>query len=157
MQVEEMMSMALIAKQLSWLVGDDGTAWGTENRNSWDKGDRIQGTVNIVEGASLGIGVLSLHVFVVSDLQIETDVVEQKVQEYQQEVPDDKGDTWDKCEQVVSDADKYWVSDGRDLCHDERYKGIYQGETVVLQVVQKEGEGSQQVQMSLAQVLQVAE
>ncbi len=35
--------------------------------------------VNIVEGASLGIGVWSLHVFVVFDLQLETDVVEQKV------------------------------------------------------------------------------
>ncbi len=136
--------------------GDDGTAWGTETETLGIRGDRIQGTVNIVEGASLGIGVLSLPVFVVFDLQIETDVVEQKVQEYQQEVPDDEGDTWDKCEQVVSDADKYWVSDGRDLCHDERYKGICQGETVVLQVVHKEGEGSQQVQMSLAQVLQVA-
>ncbi len=68
--------MALIAKQWSWILGDDGAAWGTENRNSRDKGDRIQGMVNIVEGASLGIGVWSLHVF---DLQLETDVVEQKV------------------------------------------------------------------------------
>ncbi len=33
--------MALIAKQWSWILGDDGTAWGTENRNSRDKGDRI--------------------------------------------------------------------------------------------------------------------
>lgn len=134
MQDEER-SMALIAKQWLWLVGDDGTAWGTENRNSRDKGDRIQGMVNIVEGASLGIGVLYLHVFVVFDLQIETDVVEQKVQEYQQEVPDDEGDSWDKSELAVSGADKYWVSDGWDRCHDDSYKGICQDENVVLQVV----------------------
>lgn len=152
MQVEKMMSMALAAwlvvKQWSWLADDmvdDGMGWGTENRISQDKEDRIQGTVKIVEAASLGIEVLSLHVFVVFAPQIETDVVEQMVQECQQKVLDD--DTWDKCEQVVSGADKYWVSVGWDLHHDEMYAGVCQVETAVLQVVHKEGEGSQQVQL----------
>lgn len=59
-----------------------------------------------VEGASLGVGVPSVHVFVVFDLQVEADVVWKVQEEHQQEVLD---------------------------------------ETVVLQVVHKEAEGSQQV------------
>lgn len=88
-----------------------------------------------VEQASLGIGVPSVHVFVVSDPQVEADVAVWKVQEeYHQEVLND-----DKCEQAVSGADKHLVFDGWDACHDERYEG-----TAVPQVVHKEGEGSQQ-------------
>lgn len=77
--------------------------------------------VHSVEGASLGIWVPSLHVFVEFDPQVEPDV----------EVLDGG-----KCEQAVSGADKHCLSDGRDACQDE---------TVVLQVVYKEGERSQQV------------
>lgn len=86
-----------------------------------------------VEGASLGIGVPSVHVFVVSDLQVEADVVVWKVQEeHQQEVLGN-----DTFEQVVSGADGHWVSDGWDVRNDERYEGVCQVETVVLQVVHK--------------------
>lgn len=92
-----------------------------------------------VEWASLGIGAPSVHVFVVFDLQVKADVVVWKVQEeHQQEVLDD-----DKYEQAVSGADGHWVSDGWDVRHDERYEGICQDETAELQVVHKEGEGSQ--------------
>lgn len=85
------MSMALagwlVVKQWSWLaddMGDDGMSWGTENRIFQDKGDRIQGTVNIVEWVSLGNEVRSLHLFVVFDPQ-----------DHQKEVLDDEEDLWD--------------------------------------------------------------
>lgn len=85
------MSMALagwlVVKQWSWLaddMGDDGMSWGTENRIFQDKGDRIQGTVNIVEWVSLGNEVRSLHLFVVFDPQ-----------DHQKEVLDDEEDLLD--------------------------------------------------------------
>lgn len=50
--------------------------------------------------------------FVVFEPQVEADVVEWKIEEHQQEVLDNK------CEQVVSGADKHRLSDGWDAHHD---------------------------------------